>query len=155
MKKYLLIIILSIISNFSFSQILEQNYKIQAKQENVIIRKYDVVEGFGNTTKEILTSITKLDYETYYELVNCIEYCRDNFSEIENIDNEIITHSKKICAFYRKINDKTKIQIVLYDSDYYENILDTRHIIMIFDCYNANDCDNILNSIKIKKIKIL
>ena len=151
MKKYLLIIILSIISNFSFSQIITQNYKIQAKQENVIIRQYDVVEGLGNTTKEILASIAKIDYETYYELVNCIEYCRDNFSEIENMnnENEIITHSKKIWAFHKKINDKTKIQIVLYDSDYYESILNTHHILMIFDFYYAEDFDTILNSIKL------
>ena len=151
MKKIIIIIILSIISNFSFSQIIAQNYKIQAKQENVIIRQYDVVEGFGNTTKEILTSIAKIDYETYYELVNCIEYCRDNFSEIENMnnENEIITHSKKLWAFYRKINDKTKIQIVLYDSDYYENILNMHHIVIIFDFYYTEDFDTILNLIKL------
>lgn len=151
MKKYLLIIILSIISNFSFSQIIAQNYKIQAKQENVIIRQYDVVEGLGNTTKEILSSIAKIDYETYYDLVNCIEYCRDNFSEIENMnnENEIITHNKKILAFHKKINDKTKIQIVLYDSDYYESILNMHHIIMIFDFYYSEDFETILNSIKL------
>lgn len=151
MKKIIIIIILTIISNFSFSQIIAQNYKIQAKQENVIIRQYDVVEGLGNTTKEILTRIAKIDYETYYELINCIEYCRDNFSEFENInkENEIITHSKILWAFYRKINDKSKIEIVLYDSDYYENILNTHHIVIIFDFYYAEDFDTILNSIKL------
>lgn len=156
--RFIFIALFSIISSYSFSQIVGQSYKSEIRGDKIILRQYDKVLSYGDEVKEFPSSIVRLDQNTCRDLYKCVEYCREKFIEcdsiydfsgVDYIENEIIyTNGKILRANYKRVNNKSRVEIVLMNSDYYENILGTNHIEMLIKCYTTEDFDEVLKSIK-------